>query len=225
MPFKSQRQRRWMHANKPQMAARWEREAKRKGERDVPSKGVRKRVARIKAKGEATGKEALRLARKRDKSYKARVKATGMKGPGKAHSLKRAIWKKGNREDAANLRAMSKMDKKVAKVNARVMGKTTLGKSKASSTRKVEEVRSSARRRVRTNSVSKPSLSRAVKGSSLEQATKNKKVSSDVKAGLTRAKRTNDVARIRKAITEAAGVFPDTGRRGGSGSSGRLVKL
>jgi hypothetical protein len=29
MPFKSEKQRKWMHANKPTMAARWEREAKR----------------------------------------------------------------------------------------------------------------------------------------------------------------------------------------------------
>ncbi len=28
MPFKSQKQRRWMHANKPEMAKRWERESK-----------------------------------------------------------------------------------------------------------------------------------------------------------------------------------------------------
>lgn len=30
MPFKSQRQRKWMHANKPAMAKRWEGEQKRK---------------------------------------------------------------------------------------------------------------------------------------------------------------------------------------------------
>jgi hypothetical protein len=30
MPFKSEKQRKWMHANKPTMAARWEREAKAK---------------------------------------------------------------------------------------------------------------------------------------------------------------------------------------------------
>jgi hypothetical protein len=28
MPFKSEKQRRWMHKNKPSMAERWEREAK-----------------------------------------------------------------------------------------------------------------------------------------------------------------------------------------------------
>ncbi len=28
LPFKSERQRRWMHANKPEMAKRWEREEK-----------------------------------------------------------------------------------------------------------------------------------------------------------------------------------------------------
>ena len=30
MPFKSQKQRKWMHANKPKMAAKWEKEAKAK---------------------------------------------------------------------------------------------------------------------------------------------------------------------------------------------------
>lgn len=31
MPFKSEKQRRYMHANKPQMAKRWEREGKKGG--------------------------------------------------------------------------------------------------------------------------------------------------------------------------------------------------
>lgn len=30
MPFKSERQRRWMHANEPAMARRWEKEGKMK---------------------------------------------------------------------------------------------------------------------------------------------------------------------------------------------------
>ncbi len=30
MPFKSQKQRKWMHANKPKMAKEWEEEEKRK---------------------------------------------------------------------------------------------------------------------------------------------------------------------------------------------------
>lgn len=30
MPFKSEKQRRWMHANKPAMAKRWEEEQKKK---------------------------------------------------------------------------------------------------------------------------------------------------------------------------------------------------
>lgn len=28
MPFKSEKQRKWMHANKPKMAEKWEKEAK-----------------------------------------------------------------------------------------------------------------------------------------------------------------------------------------------------
>ena len=30
MPFKSEKQREWMHANKPEMAAKWEKEGKKK---------------------------------------------------------------------------------------------------------------------------------------------------------------------------------------------------
>lgn len=30
MPFKSEKQRRWMHANKPEMAKKWEREEKQR---------------------------------------------------------------------------------------------------------------------------------------------------------------------------------------------------
>lgn len=33
MPFKSEKQRRWMHANKPAMAKRWEKETKKKRRR------------------------------------------------------------------------------------------------------------------------------------------------------------------------------------------------
>ena len=29
MPFKSEKQRKWMHANKPEMAKRWEKEEKK----------------------------------------------------------------------------------------------------------------------------------------------------------------------------------------------------
>ncbi len=39
MPFKSEKQRKWMHANKPEMAKRWEKEAKAKKK---PKKGKKK---------------------------------------------------------------------------------------------------------------------------------------------------------------------------------------
>jgi len=42
MPFKSQKQRRWMHANEPEMAERWEKEEKTRRQRP-PSKRSRKR--------------------------------------------------------------------------------------------------------------------------------------------------------------------------------------
>lgn len=42
MPFKSEKQRKWMHANEPEMAKRWESEEKRKGKgskkKSVPRK-------------------------------------------------------------------------------------------------------------------------------------------------------------------------------------------
>ena len=37
MPFKSEKQRRWMHANEPQMASRWENEMKKGGKLKGPS--------------------------------------------------------------------------------------------------------------------------------------------------------------------------------------------
>lgn len=43
MPFKSQAQRRWMHANKPGMAKRWERHTKNK---NLPKRKRRKRRGR-----------------------------------------------------------------------------------------------------------------------------------------------------------------------------------
>jgi|TARA_R100001530_G_scaffold26562_1_gene21293 hypothetical protein len=43
MPFKSEKQRKWMHANKPEMAKRWEKEEK-KGYyiRDARDRGSKK---------------------------------------------------------------------------------------------------------------------------------------------------------------------------------------
>jgi hypothetical protein len=45
MPFESERQRRWMHANKPEMAARWEKESgkarPKKGKRRTTKKKAR----------------------------------------------------------------------------------------------------------------------------------------------------------------------------------------
>lgn len=38
MPFKSQRQRRYLHAKHPEIAARWEREAKAKPKRKAKAK-------------------------------------------------------------------------------------------------------------------------------------------------------------------------------------------
>lgn len=48
MPFKSEKQRKWMHANRPQMAKRWEQEEKRRrsSKRSGGSQGSRKRKKR-----------------------------------------------------------------------------------------------------------------------------------------------------------------------------------
>lgn len=39
MPFKSEKQRRWMHANEPAMAKRWEKEEKAKKQSKGKKKG------------------------------------------------------------------------------------------------------------------------------------------------------------------------------------------
>jgi hypothetical protein len=44
MPFKSKKQRRFMHAKHPKIAAKWEREAKKSGQPAVqPSKGKKRK--------------------------------------------------------------------------------------------------------------------------------------------------------------------------------------
>lgn len=43
MPFRSKKQRRYLHAKEPAIANRWEKEAKRKGEAAVQPKRKRKR--------------------------------------------------------------------------------------------------------------------------------------------------------------------------------------
>ena len=46
MPFKSQKQRKWMHANEPEMAAEWEAEEKHRkalGKRKLAGKGKKKK--------------------------------------------------------------------------------------------------------------------------------------------------------------------------------------
>ena len=50
MPFKSEKQRRWMHANKPKMAKKWEKEKKMKRKTKVREL-IRKMVREIMAEG------------------------------------------------------------------------------------------------------------------------------------------------------------------------------
>jgi len=42
MPFKSEKQRKWMHANEPAMARRWEKEGKMKHPKKKKKKGGKK---------------------------------------------------------------------------------------------------------------------------------------------------------------------------------------
>lgn len=42
MPYKSEKQRKWMHANKPTIAARWDREAK-SGKATKKKRGTKKK--------------------------------------------------------------------------------------------------------------------------------------------------------------------------------------
>tara|TARA_R100001086_G_scaffold239796_1_gene165468 strand:+ start:372 stop:536 length:165 start_codon:yes stop_codon:yes gene_type:complete len=47
MPFKSKKQRKWMHANRPKMAKKWEKEAaKRKRKKPLKKKRKKKPVKR-----------------------------------------------------------------------------------------------------------------------------------------------------------------------------------
>jgi len=54
MPFKSKKQRRWMHANKPAMAKKWEKETSTKGKTNGSKKarvqGATRRITRSKAR-------------------------------------------------------------------------------------------------------------------------------------------------------------------------------
>jgi hypothetical protein len=45
MPFKSEKQRRWMYANEPEMAERWEKESKKKKKRKNPKLEALERMA------------------------------------------------------------------------------------------------------------------------------------------------------------------------------------
>lgn len=43
MPFKSEKQRKWMHANKPKMAEKWEKEGKKSKKGSKPKKKGKKK--------------------------------------------------------------------------------------------------------------------------------------------------------------------------------------
>ena len=82
--------------------------------------GIKKRVARIEAKGEATGKEAKQLARKRAASYQSGTSSSSKKtGPGKKNTLKREVYKAGGtKSEVAALKAQPKTVRKSIKKNA-----------------------------------------------------------------------------------------------------------
>ena len=46
MPFKSEKQRRWMYANKPEMAAKWEKEEKKREEDEVEEEQLTEKALR-----------------------------------------------------------------------------------------------------------------------------------------------------------------------------------
>jgi len=53
MPFKSKKQRRWMHANKPAMAKKWEQEStkgKTNGSKKAGIQGTARRITRSKTR-------------------------------------------------------------------------------------------------------------------------------------------------------------------------------
>ena len=46
MPFKSEKQRRWMHANEPEMAEKWEKEEKQTEEDESDEKTITEKILR-----------------------------------------------------------------------------------------------------------------------------------------------------------------------------------
>ena len=50
MPFKSEKQRKWMHANKPKMAKKWEKEDIEKSEAEEMKKALEEQGATVELK-------------------------------------------------------------------------------------------------------------------------------------------------------------------------------
>lgn len=115
--------------------------------RSSRKKGIKRRTARIVARGEATGAEARRLARKRAASYQKRKAATGLRGPGKKGSISRQVFRHGTRADAKALKTISKKDRGTIKRNARSMKRINKRQGRTNQQERISELRSYVRRR------------------------------------------------------------------------------
>tara|TARA_Y100000593_G_scaffold59492_1_gene110350 strand:- start:355 stop:1452 length:1098 start_codon:yes stop_codon:yes gene_type:complete len=100
MPFKSEKQRRWMHANHPEMAKRWEKKKKMKKETKVKSL-IKKMV------GEIMSEEKLTEKAKRDykaeyKKYGSSTKAKKYRAELNAYNRKKGTYGNGDGKDASH---------------------------------------------------------------------------------------------------------------------------
>lgn len=96
MPFKSEKQRRWMHANKPEMAAEWEKEEKRK------KRNYRREYDRYQGRPEQVARRSMR-----NKARRKYEKAHG-NVPSDMDVDHRIPLVKGGRNPHANLRVLSR---------------------------------------------------------------------------------------------------------------------
>jgi hypothetical protein len=169
------------------------------------SKGEKKRVKRIKAKGEATGKEAKALAKKRSASY------TGKAPKG---SLGKAVARGGTKADAARLKSLTKAEKKTVKSNVQARRRTTRGKQEKG--KKVDEIRRISKLKAEKKATPKASIASALKTLKASQSEAGRGRPSQSEGQRDRLKSQSQskraAARLDAYIRGAAGVSSGGGR-------------
>lgn len=124
--------------------------------------GVKKRVRKLKSEG-LDKASAKTIARKRAKTYKANVKRTGLKSGGKKGSLKRDVFRYGDKEDAARLKDAKKNKQvKQVKANAKIARGLKSQKGRRRGVIRVEELRYQQRKKASKNAPAKPDIKKAL---------------------------------------------------------------